>query len=211
MTLSDHKEPITYGASKRSESTDGCSVPATRPTGLKRWLCRILTFALLAGCTPVALTNELRVGQPAPDITLDMLDGRHISLEELRGKTVILTFWATWCVPCREELPLLSRYAHEHARDNLVVLGFSLDTPDTLAQVNKIASTLSFPIGLLGDPHVPGYGRIWRLPVSFVIDRHGLLVHDGWKDKQPELDRDRLERVVTPLLQRGPGNPLGVP
>jgi len=158
------------------------------------------TFALLAACTSGTLANELRVGQPAPTISLDTLDGRHISLDELRGQTVILTFWATWCEPCREELPLVSRYAQEHARDNLVVLGFSLDTPDTLEQMKKVASNLSFPTGLLGDPHVPGYGRIWRLPVSFVIDRNGVLVHDGWKDKQPELTRDRLEQVVTPLL-----------
>jgi len=51
---------------------------------------------------------------------------------------------------------------------------------------------------------VPGYGRIWRLPVSFVIDRNGVLVHDGWKDKQPELTRERLEQVVSPLLEKQP-------
>jgi len=164
----------------------------------------IMALVLLVAGTSVAFANELRVGQPAPGITLDTLDGRHLSLEDLRGKTVIVTFWATWCEPCRDELPLLSRYAQEHASDNLVVLGFSLDTPDTLEQVKRIAATLSFPSGLVGDPHVPGYGRIWRLPVSFVIDRDGLLVHDGWKDKQPELTRDRLERVVTPLLDKTP-------
>lgn len=159
-----------------------------------------LACLLLAGPL-VAIANDLREGQPAPDITLDTLDGQHVSLKALRGKTVIVTFWATWCEPCRDELPLLSRYAQEHARDNLVVLGFSLDTPDTLAEVRQVASTLSFPVGLLGDPHVSGYGRIWRLPVSFVVDDKGTLVHDGWKDKQPELTRDRLEQVVTPLLR----------
>ncbi|WP_019466456.1 peroxiredoxin family protein [Dyella japonica] len=162
----------------------------------------ITALVLLAASTSMAFASELRTGQPAPAITLDTLDGRHIPLETLRGKTVILTFWATWCDPCRNELPLLSHYAQEHAQDNLVVLGFSLDTPDTLAQVREVASRLSFPTGLLGDPHVPGYGRIWRLPVSFVIDRNGLLVHDGWKDKQPEFTRERLERVVTPLLEK---------
>jgi len=164
----------------------------------------VIAFMMLAVCIPGAFASDLRIGQPAPGITLDTLDGRHISLDALHGKTVILTFWATWCEPCRDELPLLSRYAQEHARDDVVVLGFSLDTPDTLVQVQQIASALSFPTGLLGDPHVPGYGRIWRLPVSFVVDRNGLLVHDGWKDKQPEFTRERLEQVVTPLL----GQPL---
>lgn len=146
--------------------------------------------------------NELAVGTPAPAITLATLQGRHIDTRELRGKVVILTFWATWCEPCREELPLLSRYAQQHARQGLVVLGFSLDTPDELAKVRKVAGHLGFPNGLLGDPHVPGYGRIWHLPVSFVVDRNGVLADDGWKDKDPVWTRERLEQVVTPLLEK---------
>lgn len=153
--------------------------------------------------SPVS-ANGLHVGQPAPDITLHALDGQRIALHDLRGKTVILTFWATWCEPCREELPLLSRYAQAHANDGLVVLGFSLDPPDALAQVRKVAAGLQFTVGLLGDPHVPGYGRIWRLPVSFVVDRHGVLVHDGWNDEQPAFTRERLDRIVTPLLEPHP-------
>lgn len=144
--------------------------------------------------------NHLVVGAPAPAIVLTTLDGKHIDTRDLRGKVVILTFWATWCEPCREELPLLSRYAQRHAKQGLVVLGFSLDAPDELAKVRKVAGTLSFPVGLLGDPHVPGYGRIWHLPVSFVIARDGKLVDDGWKDANPVWTRERLEQVVTPLL-----------
>jgi peroxiredoxin len=152
----------------------------------------------------IACANDLVIGQTAPDITLTTLDGKHIALRDLRGKTVILTFWATWCDPCRDELPLLSRYASEHAKDGLMVLGFSLDGPDNLDQVRKIASTLNFPVGLLGDPHVPGYGRIWHLPVSFTIDRDGKLVDNGWKDKQPAWTQQRLDHVVTPLLNKAP-------
>lgn len=169
---------------------------------LRRFILACLLCAL--GMSP-AFANDLHVGQPAPDITLDTLDGQHIALHELRGKTVILTFWATWCGPCREELPMLSRYAQAHANDGLVVLGFSLDTPDTLAQVRQVASGLHFAVGLLGDPHVRGYGRIWHLPVSFVVDRRGVLVYDGWKAKQPALTREQLEQVVTPLLGPSPG------
>lgn len=161
-----------------------------------------LLLALLIA-PAAAAGNDLVIGKPAPPITLTTLDGRHIDTRDLRGKVVILTFWATWCEPCREELPLLSRYAQTHAQQGLVVLGFSLDTPDELANVRKIAGRLSFPNGLLADPHVPGYGRIWHLPVSFVIDRNGVLVDNGWKDKNPVWTRERLEQVVTSLL----GNP----
>ena len=80
------------------------------------------------------------------------------------------------------------------------MLGFALDLPDKLPAVTKIAQTLSFPVGLLAHSSAPGYGRIWRLPVNFTIDRAGLLLVDGWKEKQPTWTAERLEEVVTPLL-----------
>ena len=146
--------------------------------------------------------SDLVVGDPAPPITLTTLDGTHIDTRDLLGKVVIVTFWATWCEPCREELPALSRYVQQHADQGPVVLGFSLDGRDQLGKVREIARTLNFPVGLLGDAHVPGYGRIWHLPVSFTIDRHGRLVDNGWKDKSPIWTAERLERIVTPLLDR---------
>ena len=90
----------------------------------------------------------------------------------------------------------------KHAAAGLRVLGFSLDTPDALSDVRRIAQSLRFPVGLLADSSAPGYGRIWRLPVSFTIDRAGLLVEDGWKLKKPSWTSERLEEVVTPLLAR---------
>jgi peroxiredoxin len=175
------------------------SIP--RITACLRLVCAgVLLFVCASGAS--ARANSLVVGQPAPSITLTTLGGQRISSADLRGKVVIITFWATWCEPCREELPLLSRYAQQHAAQGLVVLGFSLDPPDQLGKVRAVANTLSFPVGLLGDPHVAGYGRIWHLPVSFVIDRHGRLVDNGWKDRQPAWTSKRLQQIVTPLLDR---------
>ena len=142
----------------------------------------------------------LKVGQPAPPATLVTLDGQHLSTTQFLGKVLVLTFWATWCVPCREELPLLSAYAQAHADQGLVVLGFSLDDPDNLQQVRAASRTLAFPTGLLGSDRLAGYGRIWRIPVNFTIDRLGRLLDNGWNDKQPVWTRERLERIVTPLL-----------
>ncbi|MDB6042649.1 MAG: TlpA [Gammaproteobacteria bacterium] len=167
--------------------------------------------ALLKGCAATLVTweglrgasaqaNELRVGATAPTATLVTLDGQRIATPDLVGKVVVLTFWATWCPPCRDELPLLSRYAVQHAEAGLSVLGFSLDSPDKLADVRQVAQGLRFPVGLLAHSSAPGYGRIWRLPVNFTIDREGRLVDNGWKDKQPSWTPERLEQVVTPLL-----------
>ena len=150
-----------------------------------------------------AHANDLRVGAAAPPASLVTLDGTKISTADLTGHVVILTFWATWCTPCRDELPLLSSYAERHVAEGLRILGFSLDTPDKLPEVRQVAQTLKFPVGLLGNSSAPGYGRIWRLPVSFTLDRAGRLIDDGWKDKKPTWTAERLERIVTPLLSRG--------
>lgn len=149
-----------------------------------------------------ARANDLRVGATAPSATLTTLDGRSIATPGLKGQVVILTFWATWCSPCRDELPLLSRYATQHADAGLRVLGFCLDDLDKLAEVRKIADTLSFPVGFFSQSSAPGYGRIWRLPVNFTIDRAGRLVDDGWKAKTPAWTPQRLDEIVTPLLGR---------
>ncbi len=164
-----------------------------------------LLLAILAGLLggKAASAADLAVGQPAPPLVLHTLDGHSIATADLRGKIVILTFWATWCVPCREELPLLSAYAAQHADQGVQILGFSLDNPGTLAEVRRVAATLSFPVGLLGSAWAGDYGRIWSLPVSFVIDREGLLRYDGWEDDQEPWTDARLSRLVTPLLTKG--------
>ena len=131
---------------------------------------------------------------------LHTLDGRSISTRDLVGQVVIASFWATWCEPCREELPLLSDYARRNGKKGLQVLGFSLDGPAELSKVRAVASGLSFPVGLVASPWVEGYGRIWRLPVNFVINRQGILVGNGWDDDNPVFTPERLTREVDPLL-----------
>jgi peroxiredoxin len=164
--------------------------------------------AFLVGCAagllaPAARASHLTVGAPAPATTLVTLDGRSISTSALLGQVVVVTFWATYCSPCRTELPLLSRFAAEHAAEGLTVLGFSADGEDSLAEVTAIARGLSFPVGLLSRSRADGYGRIWRLPVSFTIDRTGRLANDGWRDREPVLTSARLDALVMPLLKMG--------
>jgi cytochrome c biogenesis protein CcmG/thiol:disulfide interchange protein DsbE len=179
----------------------GDTVQTTRRALLQAAAALSLTGldALLA---PGARANDLRVGKPAPPATLVTLDGKRIATTDLLGNVVILTFWATWCGPCREELPLLSEYASQHASRGLVVLGFTLDPPEEIPKVKKQAQGLSFPVGFLEYSTLPGYGRIWRIPVNFTIDPQGRLIDDGWKDKEASWTAERLERIVTPLLKR---------
>lgn len=160
-----------------------------------------LAFALLGTVDPRAFADEtLRVGATAPALVLHTLDGRSIASRDLLGKVVIATFWATWCGPCHEELPLLSNFYQHHRKQGLEVLGFSLDGPDDLPDVRKLAAKLDFPVGLLGSAYAGAYGRIWRIPVSFTIDRRGMLADDGWKDAHPAWTPERLQSLIVPLL-----------
>jgi cytochrome c biogenesis protein CcmG/thiol:disulfide interchange protein DsbE len=179
-----------------------CGGNAKRVT--RRALLRGAIAAAAAGpavlFSPLAWANDLRLGQPAPPAMLTTLDGAHIDTKDLHGRVIILTFWATWCGPCRQELPLLSAYAAKHASQGLSVLGFTLDTAENMSKVRHVAETLSFPVGLLDQSSLPGYGRIWRIPVNFTVDRQGRLIDDGWKDKEATWTAERLERIVEPLL-----------
>jgi peroxiredoxin len=191
------------------ESGDSCAA-ATRyglyPDLPRRAVLRGIIgmgIALAGGAhTQLALASGLKVGEPAPPLVLHTLDGGSIATRDLLGHVVIATFWATWCDPCRDELPLLSAYASQHAGDGVQVLGFSLDGPEDMQKVRAAAESLSFPVGLLGSPWVDVYGRIWRIPVSFVIDRAGRLAYNGWDDDAPVWTKERLRHVVDPLLAR---------
>src|ERR1700745_2491992 len=175
-------------------------MPSEPASERRRFLQGLACLAANAWLSPAAWAGGRGVGPPPPAATLVTLEGQRISSTDLLGQVVILTFWATWCAPCREELPLLSDYLAQHADGGLQILAFGLDTRDRLADVRRVAQSVRFPVGLMSDSSAPGYGRIWRLPVSFTIDRAGLLAADGWKEKHPVWTRERLDEVVTPLL-----------
>jgi len=166
----------------------------------RRTILGLPIAAGLAVLSSPVRANDLRVGKQAPPLVLHTLDGQRIATRDLIGHVVIVAFWASWCAPCRQELPLLSAYAESHKNQKLTVLGFCLDGPENLVTVRNIASGLDFPVGLLGSPWAGGYGRIWRIPVGFVIDRSGNLAFNGWDDSSGAFTEEKLKRWVDPLL-----------
>lgn len=161
---------------------------------------RLLTLLIaLQACLP-ALGAGLEVGQPAPDVEAKRLDSAEVfKLSEQRGKVVILNIWASWCGPCKEEMPALQAYYDKYKAKGLVVLAISMDEPRDGAEVRKVAQTYSFPIALKSESQLKGLGRIWRMPSTFVIDRQGILVRNGHTG-DPEITLPIMEAQVTPLL-----------
>ncbi len=119
--------------------------------------------------------QEARVGFLAPDFTLDGLDGQPISLRDLRGQAIVLNFWATWCPPCREEMPALERVYQARRQDGVVVLG--VNQMEAKAQVQRFLDErgITFPIALDTDGEVGRAYRVRALPTTYFIDRHGVI------------------------------------
>jgi len=128
------------------------------------------------------------VGEEAPDVELVGLDGQPVRLSDFRGKPVVLNFWATWCVPCRIEMPSLQR-AHEQYGDELTILG--VDVEESAAMVGDYATALGLTFPLVIDPEadVARLFRVRAMPTTYFIDADGVVIdsHRGAVRSDEEL------------------------
>jgi len=130
-------------------------------------------------------TGDNFVGNRAPSVEIGQLDGGTFSVEALRGKPVILSFWASWCGPCRREMPELETLYQEYKSTGLVVVGVNVDRE--IDPVRKFLSTtpVNFPIALDSDSELLGLYQVASMPTSFMIDKRGVVVHKkvGFRDE----------------------------
>ncbi|WP_290539343.1 MULTISPECIES: TlpA disulfide reductase family protein [Alcanivorax] len=141
-------------------------------------------MGLLGGINAVAAE-----GDPAPDFTLKSLSGGNIKLSELRGTVVLLNFWASWCGPCRTEMPLLDSLYQQYRDYGFTVLGVNLDENRDQADMLLSKVPVTFPI--LFDPqnHTSESYAVDAMPTTVLIDRNGVIRHhhrgyrDGYMDK----------------------------
>jgi len=126
-----------------------------------------------------ALTAADPAGKPAPDFELKSIDGKSYKLADLRGKAVLLNFWATWCPPCKIEIPWFIELQKQYADQGLVVVGVAMDD-DTNKQkvVSDFVSQMKidYPILLGTDQVADQYGGVDALPTTFFIGRDGKIV-----------------------------------
>jgi thiol-disulfide isomerase/thioredoxin len=158
------------------------------------------SFLLVLGLAIALHSNAIEVGKPAPPLEAKLLDGTQFSLAATAGSVVVVNFWATWCVPCRAEMPALEAYYQKHRAEGLQLLAISMDDPRDEPKVREVMGAFSFRAALARDASIKPYGRIWRIPLTFVIDRQGILRKDGWYG-DAGIDLPLLETTVTPLLQ----------
>ncbi len=145
-----------------------------------RSLARLLgIFVFVAVVTPVCFAAppvvRSLVNKPAPKIARADLNGRRVALKGLRGKVVLLNFWATWCAPCQIEMPVFSTWQQQYGPQGFQVIGISMD--DDAAPVRKLIAKLktNYPIAM-GDAQLgERYGGVMGLPLTFLIDRKGVV------------------------------------
>lgn len=136
--------------------------------------------------TPVLAQGASATGTRAHDWQLTDLDGKTVKSSDFRGKVVILDFWATWCLPCRVEIPHFVELQKQYGDKGLVVIGVSLDEQEPKV-VKKFVKQfgMNYPVVVGNEKIAEAYGGIDGIPTAFVIDRQGRIVRGyiGYNDK----------------------------
>jgi thiol-disulfide isomerase/thioredoxin len=142
-------------------------------------------------------TSSLPQLGAAPAWTLSRVDGSTLTSAELAGKVVVIDFWATWCPPCREEIPGYIAMQRELESAGLVIVGVSLDQGGP-GVVNKFNETfkMNYPLVMGDEKMVDAFGGIEAIPTTFLIDRNGQIRHR----KVGMMDRSEYEPLVKSLL-----------
>jgi peroxiredoxin len=164
-----------------------------------------IIFGLVIGGVPDGTdlwANDVRSeeGHPAPDFTLRTLEGRTVRLAELRGKKVVLVnFWATWCPPCRLEMPTMQQIYSEYKDKGFEILAVNIE-PDARQAISDFVKELrlTFPILLDPDMKVTRKFRVIGLPVSVLIDRQGIIraKEIGYHDWTSKASRTQVEKLL---------------
>lgn len=157
-----------------------------------RCLFGTLAFALIA-----AFASASVVGQPAPALTFTDLTGREVSLAALKGKVVVVDFWATWCGPCRTEIPGYIELQKKHGPEGLVIVGVSLDQKGA-KYVKQFAekNSMNYTVVMGDNAAVDAFGGFEAIPTTFLIGRDGRILHE----KTGAMETAEYEQIVKKAL-----------
>jgi cytochrome c biogenesis protein CcmG/thiol:disulfide interchange protein DsbE len=137
------------------------------------------------------------IHSPAPDFSLQDLDGQPLQLANYRGKVVLLNFWATWCGPCRGEIPHFVGLQNQYREPGFQIIGISMDDGPKPVREFYQQFKMNYPVALGTEKMAQSYGGVLGLPVTFLIGRDGQIAakHTG------EVQMPALEEEIKSLLQ----------
>lgn len=160
--------------------------------------------AAAGGTRPAALQS----GDPAPAVVFETLDGDHVAVSQLRGKVVVLDFWATWCGPCQAALPSLKKLAKDHGDRSFVLLSVSGDTNGARLRDFVVGHEMNWTQCWDGNADAQRAFGVKAFPTYFVIDKAGRIryTRSGWGRGA---DRDLGREIDRALAQSAGGAPAG--
>lgn len=152
----------------------------------------------LSAFAAISLASSGLTGQPAPDFALKSSTGANLRLSEYRGDVVMINFWATWCGPCRQEMPLLDELSSRYERVGFKLLGVNIDDDSNRAMAMIEELGVSFPVLFDARKEVSKMYDVSAMPVTVIVDREGTVryVHHGYKPGYEEKYLDQVRSLL---------------
>jgi len=148
-------------------------------------LALLCVMLLSVGCSGSTAQETTSAGTAAPNFTLEDINGMPVSLSDFKGNVIIVDFFATWCPPCRQEIPDFIELSRAYGTQGFTMIGISLEGPETTRKFSKELD-IAYPVLIDDDRVSNAYGPIRAIPTTFVIDRNGNIVKQyvGFRPKE---------------------------
>jgi cytochrome c biogenesis protein CcmG, thiol:disulfide interchange protein DsbE len=170
----------------------------------KAWLAQAAATLILLSAWPVLAFAEPAMKEPAPPLRVETVASGGFDLGAMRGKVVLVDFWATWCAPCLAEFPIIAKFYQKHRAEGFEVIALSVDRPGNKAKMQRLSASLPFNTALLSEASRNGFGTPEAVPVSYLIDANGIV-----RDKFIAIDDELLNEVAVPLLKEAQPAAMG--
>jgi peroxiredoxin len=159
---------------------------------------RLFAGLIICVLASISLASSNLAGQPAPDFALKSASGENLRLSEYRGDVVMINFWATWCGPCRQEMPLLDELYSRYQRVGFNLLGVNIDddTGRAMKMIDELGVT--FPVLFDSRKEVSKLYDVGAMPVTVLVDRDGKVrhVHHGYKPGYEDKYLDQIRSLL---------------
>ncbi len=163
-----------------------------------RYFLIALSFLFLTAEAPSPWSIDELVGKKAPEFTLKDMNDKAVSLSSLKGNVVLISFWATWCPPCRDEMPSFNRLYREFRNRGLAIVAVSTDRSASLVKDFLGKTPVDFPVLMDSDSKVARQFKVFSLPTTFLLDRNGAIVQKYLGEE--EWDSAKIRDKITTLL-----------
>lgn len=155
-------------------------------------------FALVLSLALPSVSNATEIFGAAPDFTLKSKDGSNVRLEDLRGQVVMLNFWASWCGPCRQEMPLMDEIYKKYEKFGFTILAVNVDEDSADADRFLDAVPVTFPILYDNESRISELYNVDTMPTTIMVDREGnaRFLHRGYKPGYEDDYRKQVKKLI---------------